>query len=360
MKKLKAVFLICIILLLSVICPTGVFAEVSEKNFSITDFHSDITYSVTASDDGIVIDSKGFFTLLPVNEPVLSCSVSNGVIYILSYTENQGTHNAAYYSFDTTNSNLAYFLTDLPVTVDENRFAVDSSNNLYLVDRYNNNTVNRYMSDKFESFSLNATVEQLLCLDGENVTAITTKGIFLIDSTQTVKVSSITPATPCIYKGSSVIEDRIGNLFTYNKGDLIPVEPETAPAEITLPSTDNNCSIVIKNSYLFIEQGTTVAKLYQGLGISNEDLTVYKTNSAVLSQGKLGTGMKASFDGKTYTVIIYGELTGEGNINSRDLKLLMKHLTGEKILNKTQELSADINKDGKLCTKDLLLLSKMY
>ena len=60
------------------------------------------------------------------------------------------------------------------------------------------------------------------------------------------------------------------------------------------------------------------------------------------------------------TAVIYGELTSEGNINSRDLKLMMKFITGEEVPDKAQTKAADINRDGNISVKDLLLLSKMY
>ena len=64
--------------------------------------------------------------------------------------------------------------------------------------------------------------------------------------------------------------------------------------------------------------------------------------------------------GSHYSIVVTGDLTGEGNVNSRDLDALMKHLTEEQQLTGIFISAADIDKDNMLSTKDLVLLSRLY
>ncbi len=362
MKTLKVkMLLITFTALLILFGSTTSYVQATSKEFSATDYETDKTYIITPTESGTSISSDSFYILLPMSTPVLSCCVNKGVVHILTYADNDDSHCAAYYSVDTSNCDFSYtIIPELPIAADEIRFSVDAENNFYLIDRYNNRIVNRYRNGVITSFDLNATVNQILCPNGYAAVILTEKGIFNINNTGALMVSSVIPQPPCVYIGNGIITDAEGTRYTYENGCLIPYEVETTACETTTPNVNSNTSIVIKDSCIIVPQGLTFAKLYKGLGLSKSDLTVYKTNGSVLSQGTLGTGMTASFDGKNYNVVIYGELTGEGNINSRDLKLLMEHLTGEVKLSSVQRLSADINKDGNICTKDLLLLSRMY
>lgn len=340
---------------------TDVFAQATSKEFAVTDYGSDITYRISSAGNGISISSEDFYTLLPVSTPVLSCCINNGVVHILSYSEDGDSFYASYYSLDTYTCNFNYtIMPELRIDVDETRFTVDSKNNFYLVDSTDNRTVNRYHSGSITAFELNATVNQIVCLDGENILVLTSKGIFALEETKAVLVSAVIPQSPCTYIGSGIIEDSAGIGYTYENCCLYPQKAETTEAPNTIPVADSNTDVCIKDEYILVSQGFTVAKLYKNLGIAKSDLTVYKTDGTVLSQGTLGTGMKINFYGKTYSIVIFGELTGEGNINSKDLKIMMKHLTGEEELSSLQKISADINQDGIINTKDLVLLSRMY
>ena len=61
-----------------------------------------------------------------------------------------------------------------------------------------------------------------------------------------------------------------------------------------------------------------------------------------------------------FTFIVRGDVTGEGNVNSRDEGLLFKHLLGQQKLNGVYKIAADINRDKKISNADLVLLSRIY
>ena len=74
------------------------------------------------------------------------------------------------------------------------------------------------------------------------------------------------------------------------------------------------------------------------------------------------TGYKISINNagitKYYTLVIYGDNTGDGLIDIRDLLVIQKHLVKAKTLEGVYLASSDINRDGNIDIRDLLLVQK--
>lgn len=85
-----------------------------------------------------------------------------------------------------------------------------------------------------------------------------------------------------------------------------------------------------------------------------------KNNKAKSTTATLVTGDKITItsgsSSKTYTVVIYGDLNGDGVINSGDLLKLRQHLIGTNKLSGGYSKSGDINKDNTINSGDLLKL----
>lgn len=77
------------------------------------------------------------------------------------------------------------------------------------------------------------------------------------------------------------------------------------------------------------------------------------------TSGVLVTGDKVTItsgdDKRTYTVVIYGDINGDGKVNSADLLKVKQHLLGTSLSGAYKE-TADVNKDGKINSADLLLI----
>lgn len=107
---------------------------------------------------------------------------------------------------------------------------------------------------------------------------------------------------------------------------------------------------------------TTIAKIKESIECIGYDIQFLDHNGNAKTSGSIGTGGKIIFRRneieKTYTVIIFGDLTGEGNINTKDKKLIFSYLLAEGDLSGDYLSAADINHDNIVDLKDLAAIDK--
>ncbi len=78
--------------------------------------------------------------------------------------------------------------------------------------------------------------------------------------------------------------------------------------------------------------------------------------NAILTGEVFGTGAKLTIAENEYTVVMIGDVNGDGTIDSADLLKIVKHLKEIALIE--TEVSADINKDGVIDSADLLKIVK--
>ena len=85
---------------------------------------------------------------------------------------------------------------------------------------------------------------------------------------------------------------------------------------------------------------------------------------AEISENKiLSTGMTLKLKGngeKTYTIVIYGDNNGDGNIDIVDLLKVQKDILGVNKLTDGYREAADVNKDGVVDKLDYLAVLRDY
>lgn len=118
----------------------------------------------------------------------------------------------------------------------------------------------------------------------------------------------------------------------------------------TLTVTDNTISKIVA--------GTTVETFLSNLGES-QYCKVYKGNTEVASDTKIGTGMKVKImDGDTvkaeYTVIVTGDTNGDGNISVTDMISIKAHVLGSSTLTNEYAKAADTSGDGGISVTDFI------
>lgn len=126
-------------------------------------------------------------------------------------------------------------------------------------------------------------------------------------------------------------------------------------------SSDDDNPVIVPSSKTLIgnlglkEDGSYLKGFNVGSKIS--DLKAKELSVTYSSLSIIATGTKVTFsDGASYTAVIYGDLTGDGIINSADLLRLRQHLLGTKELNDAYLKAADLTGDGTVNSADLLKL----
>ena len=117
------------------------------------------------------------------------------------------------------------------------------------------------------------------------------------------------------------------------------------------------------NTIRGVTPGTTLAQLKKNITYSG---TIYavKNNGSIIKSGKVGTGtkiylMNSDTELDCLTVIVDGDLTGEGNVNSNDIQQGCNYLLGEDNLDEFSLLAFDLNNDGDIDPADLVLLKRL-
>ena len=119
----------------------------------------------------------------------------------------------------------------------------------------------------------------------------------------------------------------------------------------------SNLQVNIKNNYIsHFDYNLDAASLISQINLN------YPTMNAEVNENKiLSTGMTLKLKGngeKTYTIVIYGDNNGDGNIDIVDLLKVQKDILGVNKLNDAYKEAADVNKDGVVDIIDLLKIQK--
>ena len=127
----------------------------------------------------------------------------------------------------------------------------------------------------------------------------------------------------------------------------------------TVADVMNHSGFKYNGNYLFgITVGTNVSKLignisaynrYTGIDIKsangqNKTNDIFKTGDKITITGSDGS--------KTYTAIIYGDVSGDGKVTSLDYVKIRNYITKTSNLTGVYFSAADVNKDGKITSMD--------
>ena len=138
----------------------------------------------------------------------------------------------------------------------------------------------------------------------------------------------------------------------------------TTSTEPSISKILSNISIKNNNSNLYgFSVGTTASNFSQKITKQNSKSIVKINNSSNKTKtGALATGDKITItsnsETKTYQVIIYGDINGDGKISALDLLTLDKYLSKGKKLSGAYLEAAKINKKSSVTAIDLLKLDK--
>lgn len=142
-----------------------------------------------------------------------------------------------------------------------------------------------------------------------------------------------------------------------------PSNPTTS-TEVSVTKIISNLSLKNTNNNIYgFEVGLSSSTLIQNILKQNSNAKVSITSSDSKSKtGILATGDKLTItsnkETKTYQIIIYGDMNGDGKIDAKDLLIMRKYLLKEKSLSGAYFESAKLTKSSSVTAKDLLMLRK--
>jgi uncharacterized protein YgiM (DUF1202 family) len=128
--------------------------------------------------------------------------------------------------------------------------------------------------------------------------------------------------------------------------------------------TDTIGAYTVENGYLTeVNQMVEVETLKSNLDIADVKVTVYRSDKEITS-GYVGTGCTVRISDTSnkvleeYTILINGDLNGDGKITIADLLKMQKVILGLEQVSDVYSLAADVNQDGKTSIADLLKIQK--
>ena len=121
----------------------------------------------------------------------------------------------------------------------------------------------------------------------------------------------------------------------------------------------------IKNdgNYIFgYEVGTDISTIINGIKTaeSRAEVTTYNKAKQVKTSGRIASGdiikIKTDREEKQYGIILYGDVSGDGQITSADYIAIKNHIMDVKKLDNIEKTYADANKDGIVSSADYIAI----
>ncbi len=198
--------------------------------------------------------------------------------------------------------------------------------------------------------------------------------IYTIDKDKALKYSS--------YKVSNQIESLCVNgknvaILYYQNGN-VNVSLVSISEFTKIKTSDNNADSDTNNYQISsdvytinydklkiygIKPQTTVSKFKSNMNYNGYSVAFTKYNSQSYTSGNVGTASMVRFynDNTSYEfeLSVDGDLTGEGNANTRDRDAMFDYILGEMCFDGVYYMSADLDDNNTINTKDLVLLLRL-
>jgi len=152
-------------------------------------------------------------------------------------------------------------------------------------------------------------------------------------------------------------EKRVYTVTITAPGGTENTDPTTKPTE-TKPSLTGT-TYRVGDTVTGVEPETDVAAFLKKLGVKNGSVSLYDQTGKEKKEGVVATGDvvrvydKAKKLAASHAVVIYGDINGDGKINSQDLRRAQRHILGVAKVKGHSLTAADVNMDGKVNSQDL-------
>ncbi|MBR2109547.1 MAG: dockerin type I repeat-containing protein [Ruminococcus sp.] len=141
----------------------------------------------------------------------------------------------------------------------------------------------------------------------------------------------------------------------YKERDFLPGSSTNNAKNSKSPTNINFGRYKTKGRYIFLPPRTTKAEFKEKIKYKDYKLKFSSTRG-------LGTNTKAVFTKGnktyTYTIVVYGDITGTGYITKNDVNIMFNCLFGLDKVGGVYKTAADVNGDGKLSNVDLVMIDR--
>jgi uncharacterized protein YjdB len=262
------------------------------------------------------------------------------------------------YSYTSSNSNIA--------TVDGNGNVVAKS--------LGNAIITVTTEDQNKSFSCNITVSnsvQSITLDKSSYKLL--KDNYLIIVPNVLPESATNKSYTIVSSNENIVKVEDNRLKGINLGTAnVTFRTVENNKEVTVPievidqssfnvSVDN--SLKLENSYVSKVSPSTKVNDIKAKINTTLNIEVRNKNNVILSDDSaIGTGTNINILDVnnnvvlTYTIIIYGDVDGDGNIKSTDYVKIKNHIMEVSSIKSIELISGDVNRDSKISSSDYVLI----
>ncbi|MGN0537322.1 MAG: dockerin type I repeat-containing protein [Acutalibacteraceae bacterium] len=243
------------------------------------------------------------------------------------------TSDGKIYTFDTQSGFSLYFSSDYQYTaVMKNKIYAAAHDKIYCLDT--NGTISAV-------YTSNSTITAL-CASNNSLAFISDGTVYIITAND-----------------FSPVQSEISHEVSDNTSSSHPVSQNS---EITDTSQITSSVYDLTKNIIELPSGKTIAQIKKEITYTGYTAQFSDHNHKTKTSGILGTGATLTLtDGSkshTYTFLVCGDISGEGNINTRDITALSDYLIYKSDLTELQLKAADLNKDNIVNTSDLLSLYK--
>ena len=228
--------------------------------------------------------------------------------------------------------------------------SIGNPNNYLKEIKINDKVINNFAYDEY---SYEITVPY-------NTTSINI-GATPINNKATIKGSGVVPITNEETTITLSVTSESGRTRNYVINVLRDKNEEENTVEIEYIL--NNIGIKYNDNYIYgISENTDIKSLIENVSKVNNyaSATVKDKDNNIKTSGTFKTGDKViinnSKDEEQFTILIYGDINGDGAINKDDCLAILRHLNGYTTLTNVYGVSADANKDGKIDKDDCLAI----
>lgn len=179
-------------------------------------------------------------------------------------------------------------------------------------------------------------------VDKEYASDVNVYDVITFDSIEVLGIRAV------MYKGTDKYCPRIFEMEIYNAGHNYVDE------------VCEKCGKYLFDGITFDDEALTASGDYSSLTAKDVDEVKDKNGNALSDNALIGTGCIITKDGKNYTVIMGGDTSGDGKINSTDFMQVRKQYLGFFSMNNGQTLAADVNHDGKINSTDFIQIRKHF